>query len=78
MLHSTYTCCCTERKKKTSYLANSFRLNVTFLSYVTYVVISIQKNDTQKSVTSGNIQNTKDQLWRDPAFNYTTNLVSLR
>lgn len=65
-------------KKKTSYLANSFRLNVTLLSYVTYVVISIQKNDTQKSVTSGNIQNTKDWLWRDPAFNYTTNLPSLR
>ena len=47
-------------KKKASYLANSFRLNITFLNYVTYVVISIQNNYTQKSVTSGNIQNTKD------------------
>lgn len=31
------------KKKKTSYLANPFRLNITLLNYVTYIVISIRK-----------------------------------
>lgn len=62
MLFSTYMCYFLEVENKTKYiyLANSFRLKVTFLHYVTYIVTRIPKNYRQKSMTVENIQNTKD------------------
>lgn len=55
MLESTYTCCCMEIKKK-DILSSKFLQT----EYYSSKLCDIQKNYTQKLVTFGNIQNTRD------------------